>query len=181
MTRHLSKLAVAVAALAISATAAEAQRPQLGIGGGTSLPTSDLGEAQAAGWHGLVSMGYRPPMFPLGFRLDGSYHSLAGEQVGGLPDRNFRAVSVTGNVVAEAPGLAVRPYLVGGAGYYNTKLQGLESRDSFGLNGGVGLKFRLMDFESFVEARYHHAIDALGTGNDKRAASFVPVTFGISF
>jgi hypothetical protein len=181
MIRNLSKFAIALAALTVSAAAAEAQRPQLTIGGGTSLPTSDLGEALAAGWHGMVSMGYRPPMFPLGFRLDGAYHSLGGEQVGGMPDRNFRAVSVTGNVVAEAPGLAVRPYLVGGAGLYNTKLQGLESRNSLGLNGGVGLKFRLMDFESFVEARYHHALDALGSGDDKRAASFVPVTFGISF
>lgn len=180
MIRNLSKIALAAAALTVTAASAQAQRPQLNVGGGASLPTSDLGDAQAAGWHGLVSMGYRPAMFPVGFRVDGAYHNMAGENVGVISGRDFRAISLTGNVVVEAPGMAVRPYLIGGAGLYNTKLQGAQSNNNFGVNGGVGLKFHLMDFDTFVEARYHTAIDALG-GAEKRNASFVPVTFGISF
>ena len=181
MIRHLSKLVVTATALALTASVAAAQRPQLSLGGGTSLPTGDLGDATAAGWHGQISMGYRPPMFPLGFRVDGGYHDLGGETVGARRGSDFRAISVTGNVVLEAPTMAVRPYVIGGAGLYNTKLQGLASRNNVGLNGGVGLKFRLMDLESFVEARYHGALNAVGDGDTQRSARFVPITFRITF
>jgi opacity protein-like surface antigen len=178
MNRHMSKLVAATAALVLTAGAAAAQRPQLSIGGGTSLPTGDLGTSQAAGWHGQVSMGYRPAMSPVGFRIDGMYHDLAAEATSGA---NFRTVAVSGNAVIEAPGMAVRPYLIGGAGLYNTKFQGVQSRNNLGLNGGVGLKFRMLDLETFVEARYHTALDAAGPSTDQRAANFVPITFGISF
>jgi len=178
MTRMLSKIAIATTALALTAGAAAAQRPQLSVGGGVAVPTGDLGEAQSAGWHGQVSMGYRPPMYPIGFRVDGLYHDMAGDLSAG---QNFRTAAVTGNVVLEAPGLAVRPYLIGGVGYYNTKFQGAASRDGVGLNGGVGLKFRLADIESFVEARYHSAMNAIGPDGNERAAGFVPITFGVSF
>ncbi|HEX5579962.1 MAG TPA: outer membrane beta-barrel protein [Gemmatimonadaceae bacterium] len=179
MIRTLSKLAIpTAAALVLTAGAAHAQRPQVGIGAGASIPVSDLSDANAAGWHGLVTMGYRPAMSPVGFRLDGMYHDMKGEQA---LNPDFRAIAVTGNVVLEAPGMAVRPYLIAGAGLYNTKLQGAESKNNLGLNGGAGLKFRLAGFDTFVEARYHTAIDALGSGSNETSASFVPITFGVSF
>jgi hypothetical protein len=178
MMRSLSKLVLTAAALAVSAGTAAAQRPQLSVGGGVAVPAGDLGEAQSAGWHGQISMGYRPPMYPVGFRVDGLYHDMAGDFAGAS---SFRTAAVSGNVVLEAPALAVRPYLIGGVGYYNTKFQGNASRDGVGLNGGVGLKFRLADLESFVEARYHTAMDAIGPDGSERAARFVPITFGVSF
>ena len=182
MIRSLSKLTIATtAALALTAGAAQAQRPQVGVGAGATFPVSDLSETQATGWHGLVTMGYRPAMSPVGFRLDGLYHSMGGEEISGSTARDFRTIALSGNVVVEAPGMAVRPYVLGGAGLYNTKAEGGESRNNLGLNGGVGLKFRFMDFDTFVEARYHTAIDALGSGDNERAASFIPVTFGVSF
>jgi len=178
MTRLSSKLVLATAALALTAGTAAAQRPQISLGGGVSVPTSDLGEVQSAGWHGQVSMGYRPPLFPVGFRVDGLYHDMAGDLA---PAQSFRTAAVSGNVVIEAPSLAVRPYLIGGVGYYNTKFEGAPSRNNVGLNGGVGLKFRLADLESFVEARYHTAMDAIGPEGGERSARFIPITFGISF
>ena len=185
MIRDLSRTTLATAAalalVAGSAGSAAAQRPQVGIGGGATLPVSDLSDIQSTGWHGLVTMGYRPAMSPVGFRLDGMYHSLGGEETGPGTNRDFRAIALTGNVVVEAPGMAVRPYLIGGAGLYNTKLEGAESKNNLGINGGLGLKFRVMDFDTFVEARYHTAIDALGSGDNERSASFVPITFGVSF
>ena len=183
MTRTMSRkiAATAAATLVLAAGTATAQRPQLGLGGGATLPVSDLADVQSTGWHGLVTMGYRPAMSPVGFRIDGMYHSLGGEDAlaGAAPD--FRAIAVTGNVVVEAPGMVVRPYVIGGAGLYNTRREGSESRNNLGLSGGAGLRFRFMDFDTFVEARYHTAIDALGPEGSERAASFVPITFGVSF
>lgn len=169
---------VSALALAATATSAAAQaRPQLSLGGGVTLPTGDLGEGTDAGWHGQVSLGYRPPLYPVGFRIDGAYHDL-GASSGGA---DFRAISVTGNVVVEAPGLVVRPYLIGGVGLYNSKVATLDGRNNFGVNGGAGLRFRLMELDAFVEARYHAALGAIGSGDDERAAQYVPITFGIAF
>ncbi|HEU4630257.1 MAG TPA: outer membrane beta-barrel protein [Gemmatimonadaceae bacterium] len=181
MPRTLSTLLAATAALALAAAPAAAQRPQISLGGGATFPLDDLGDVQDAGWHGLVAMGYRPPLFPLGFRIDGMYHQLGGQGVGGVAAGDFRTIAVTGNVVLEAPALAVRPYVIGGVGLYNTKFEGAEGRSNVGFNAGVGLRFHLLDFDSFVEARYHTALDALGSTEDGRAARYVPVTFGISF
>lgn len=169
-----------VSALVLSAaatTAAAQARPQLSVGGGVTLPTGDLGDATDAGWHGQLSLGYRPPLYPVGFRIDGAYHDL-GASSGGA---DFRAISVTGNVVVEAPGLVVRPYLIGGVGLYNTKAGELDGRNNLGVNGGAGLRFRLMELDAFVEGRYHAAFDAFGSGDDETSAQYVPITFGISF
>ena len=177
---HSRPFALATLALALTAAAAPAAaqaRPQLSLGGGVTIPTGDLGDFTDAGWHGQVSLGYRPPLYPVGFRIDGAYTDLGANNVG----VDFRAVSVTGNVVLEAPGLVVRPYLIGGVGLYNTKVSGLDSRNNLGVNGGAGLRFRLMDFDAFVESRYHAAFDAFGAGDDERAAQYVPITFGIAF
>ena len=175
MLRRSFALASALALAATASTAVAQARPQLSVGGGVTLPTGDLGEGADAGWHGQVSLGYRPPLFPLGFRIDGNYNDVGGSAA------DFRAISVTGNVVLEAPGIAVRPYLIGGAGLYNTKVGSLEGRNNLGLNGGAGLRFRLMDFDAFVEGRYHAALNALGADDDERAAQYIPITFGISF
>ena len=182
MLRRLSTFVAASTMLAVAATSAAAQaRPQLSLGGGVTLPTGDLGEGADAGWHGQVSLGYRPPLYPVGFRIDGAYTDLGASNAGA----DFRAVSVTGNVVIEAPGLVVRPYLIGGVGLYNTKISTLDSRNNFGVNGGAGLRFRLMDFDAFVEARYHAALDALPgatlVDDGERSAQYVPITFGIAF
>ena len=180
MMRNLSNLTVAAAAaLALTAGAAEAQRPTVGVGGGATFPVGDVGEQNGAGWHGLITMGYRPAASALGFRLDGMYHDMGADDVSGA--RDLRAIALTGNVVLEMPGMAVRPYLIGGAGLYNTRFRGLASDNNLGLNGGVGLKFRFYDFDTFIEARYHAALDAVQRGGEDRAAQFVPVTFGFSF
>lgn len=176
-----SKIAAVALALSLSATVATAQRPQVGLGGGASLPTGDLSEEQGSGFHGLVTMGYRPAMYPIGFRLDGMYHKLDAEARSiTLPaSEDLRVLAFTGNVVLELPGMAVKPYFIGGGGLYNTKF--VESENNFGVNGGAGLKFRFMDFDTFIEARYHNIFDALGAGDNARSAVFVPITFGVSF
>ena len=171
--------ALAAAALVLSAATAAAQaRPQLSVGGGVSLPTGDLADGVDAGWHGQVSLGYRPPLYPIGFRIDGAYNDFGAK---GASTVDFRAISVTGNVVLEAPGLVVRPYLIGGVGLYNTKVSGADGRNNVGLNGGLGLRFRLAEADAFVESRYHAALNAIGSGDGERAAQYVPITFGIAF
>ena len=70
----------------------------------------------------------------------------------------------------------MRPYLIGGVGYYGQKpdVSGAKSVNDLGLNGGIGAAFQLSGFTTFVEARYHHIMSDVTT-------QFIPVTFGISF
>ncbi|HEX6632282.1 MAG TPA: outer membrane beta-barrel protein [Gemmatimonadaceae bacterium] len=178
MPRPPVTLAIAGAALALAALPVAAQRPHLDLGGGASFPVGTLGDAQDAGWHALVAIGYRPPLSGLGFRLDGSYHRLHSPGTGDTPGRDFRALAVTGNVVREGPALAVRPYVLAGAGLYRTELEGGEARTHPGATLGAGLRFHLLAVDAFVEARYHAMLDALpggGTGH------LVPLTLGITF
>ena len=88
----------------------------------------------------------------------------------------MRRVTAGGHRPRAAPGAGRR-----GAGLYHTKVANADGRNNLGLNGGGGLRFRLMDFDAFVEARYHAALNAIGSGDGERAAQYVPITFGIAF
>ena len=78
---------------------------------------------------------------PLGFRVDGMYNDLSGKSSG--PD--VKVWSVNGNLVYAFPGgLTATPYIIAGAGWYNTKAEGAdESSNDIGISGGIGARFAL--------------------------------------
>ncbi len=146
-----------------------------GIGGGASIPVSDLGDFFDTGWHGQASLAFNTA--GLGLRIDGMYHSLpeSGHDhdlrvLAGVLNANFRL----------NPGAMVQPYLSAGAGIYNLRLDEDDDDESldttrFGINGGAGLRFRLTGLSTFLEARYHHIF------TEGRASQMIPLTFGIMF
>jgi hypothetical protein len=78
--------------------------------------------------------------------------------------------------VYSLPGQGIRPYLIGGGGYYSRKDdQANTSSNNFGINGGIGAMFPLSGFNAYVEARIH---DVFTEGS---STQFIPVTFGILF
>ena len=103
----------------------------------------------------------------------------------------MRIIDGTANVVYTfGAALPTKFYLIGGAGVYNERFKDPGSDVSasgtkFGLNGGVGLKFQLTGFSTFIEARYHNVFHgtAVGGGNNSGAKSlqFVPISVGITF
>jgi hypothetical protein len=180
MIKHSLTVAVASLALAVGASRVEAQaRPSISVSGGASIPTGDLGDVEQTGWNANIGVGFRPALSPVGVRVEGMWHELDGEGtlLGDAPD--YRVLGFTANLVYELPGLGVRPYLIGGGGLYNHKLDldGADSENDFGLNGGIGIRVPLTGFDTFLEARFHNVFDAiLG-----ESAQFVPITFGIAF
>jgi Outer membrane protein beta-barrel domain len=88
-----------------------------------------------------------------------------------------RILGGTANLVYSLPGQGIRPYLIGGGGYYGLKLDlpNAESINKFGLNGGIGAVFPLSGFNAYVEVRYHNVF------TEGSSTQFVPVTFGILF
>jgi opacity protein-like surface antigen len=102
------------------------------------------------------------------------YNSLSGKSSG--PDVNVW--SVNGNLVYAFPGgMTATPYLIAGAGWYNTKSDesGAESSNDIGINVGLGARFALSGFSTFAEVRYHHIF------SDPNALQMIPLTFGILF
>ncbi len=157
---------------------ARAQNPvQLGIAGGLSLPTSDLSDIADMGFNGTVTVGMTPALIPLGIRIDGAINQFAIKD--NLGDGSVRFLSVTGNLVYKIPGATVSPYLIGGAGLYNAKVElapfGSGSENKFGWNVGAGINMPLSGFSTFIEARYNQV------QTEDQPLSFIPITFGILF
>lgn len=176
MKRIVVSSTLVLAALAAVSPAAHAQRrTSVGFAAGASIPVGDLGDATSTGYHVLGTLSFSgTASSPVGFRFDGMYNSLSGKSSG--PDVNVW--SVNGNLVYAIPGgMTATPYLIGGAGWYNSKADqsGAESSNDIGINVGIGARFALSGFSTFAEVRYHHIF------SDPNSFQMIPLTFGILF
>ena len=171
----VSSAFVLVAIGTLSGSAQAQRRTSVGFAAGATFPVGDLGDATSTGFHILGTLAVSgSASLPVGFRLDGMYNSLSGKSSG--PDVNVWTVN--GNLVYAFPGgTTMTPYIIGGAGWYNTKADesGAESSNDIGINVGVGARFALSGFTTFAELRYHHIF------SDPNSAQMVPLTFGILF
>lgn len=188
MKRTVLGVMTAVLALSASATVVHAQNPMtFGIAAGATFPTGDFGDGVNTGFHGMVTVGAMPALVPFGVRIDGMYNSLGGDDFD-FEGTQFTGTSaeilgVTANGVFGMPGMIVAsPYLIGGIGYYGQKVKTdqleTDRTTAFGLNIGVGAKFNLSGFGTFLEARYHHVMQ---NDEDGGKYQFIPVSFGIMF
>ena len=195
MTR--SAISAAILGLVLSATASSVSAQAIvsspvrfGIMGGATFPLSDLKDFQKTGWNAgaLVTIGV--PLVPVSFRVDGQWQQMNAKAGVDVP-ANLRIIDGTANVVYTfGAALPTKFYLIGGVGVYNERFKDPNSDvhadgTKFGLNGGVGFKFQLTGFATFIEARYHNVIHgtAVGSVDDSNAKSlqFVPVSVGITF
>ncbi len=148
----------------------------LGIAAGAAIPVGDFANAYNTGYNGTVALGLSSVGSPLGFRFEGAYNKFLGRSdIGNQPDA--RIIAGTANLVYSLPGVGIRPYLIGGGGYYGLKvdLPNAASVNKFGINGGVGAMFPLSGFNAYVEARIHDVFTNVSS------TQFIPVTFGILF
>lgn len=207
----LALAAVAAAALAPSAHAQVSNPIHVGVSGGISFPTSDAADfgdgftmKLKSGYNVAGHLGFSVPLFPLGLRADVGYNKFDGKDtdLGGFGNARFDAGVLSGTlnaIIKPASLLPVKPYLIGGVGAYRVKTEGSgtflgesgsgdQSTTHFGLNGGAGINFSLGELSTFLEARYHYVMDKRTCGDnsaddcfDRKALSFVPVSFGIMF
>jgi len=179
MKRVLRGLALLAVVGTAGASTAQAQG-ELMIGGGSSIPTGDFGEGFKNGPHGVLAFGFVVPRIPVGFRLQGMFHRISGEEVGTVEGPDLQVISGTGDLVFKvnpSPDAKFRPYVFAGAGLYNTKLtgdeapEGVSGETDFGYGGGVGLDIgSATGLGFFVEGRYH-SIDTEGESANVITAS----------
>ena len=171
----------AVLAAALIAVPAQAQMGSImkpvtfGIGAGAAIPVGDGSDDINTGFDVMATLAINPVLLPVGFRIDAAYDRF-GVKGGGA---NLTFTSLTGNVVFRIPSMGLSPYLIGGAGLYNSEVNidnaGSENSNDFGFNVGGGIMLPLSGFNTFVEARYTQV------QGDGGSAKFVPIRFGIMF
>ena len=168
----------AAALFGTTGLSAQSYKPvSIGIAGGAAIPVGDFADSYNTGFNGTVGLGLSSLGSPVGLRLEAMYNKFFGRDDIGPNQPDARVIAGTANLVYNLQGQGIRPYLIGGAGYYGAKLDvpNAESTNKFGLNGGIGAMFPLSGFNTYVEARYHHMF------TDGSATQFIPVTFGIFF
>lgn len=184
-------LVLSAAAAPLRAQAIVSSPVRFGIMGGATFPLSDLKTNAKTGWNAgaLVTIGV--PLVPVSFRVNGQWQQLQGKNFPDADRTDFRIIDGTANVVYTfGAALPTKFYLIGGLGVYNLRAKDdvadlSVSSTKFGLNGGIGFKFQLTGFATFIEARYHNVIHGTSIGNTgsshANSLQFIPVTVGITF
>jgi hypothetical protein len=183
-------LAKGIAALAVGmllgAPALRAQGAEFSLGGGVGLPLGDFDDAAKLGWHGLAAVSFVPEGWPVGIQIDGSYQqfSLDDAAFPGFDGLKNRFLMGTGNIVFKfksSEESTFRPYLLGGAGVYNSKVTGSDDPDdvlpggetNFGINAGAGFDFKAGGAGLFIEGRFHSVF------TEGSNTQFIPISLGI--
>lgn len=172
--RLMSRAALALAAILIAAPALHAQT-SFSVAAGAALPVGDFADGSKMGYNVTAALGIKPPLAPVGIRVDGMFNSFEAEAGGG----STRILAGTGNVTLSGAAMVPLGYLIGGVGMYQTSFSGFtvneESQNDLGFNVGAGIKFPLTGFSTFAEVRLHF-IQAKGG-----SVKFAPITFGLTF
>lgn len=140
-------------------------------------PLGDFNDVAKLGWHGLATIGFAPAASPIGFRGDFFYgQNNIDKDAVGVGGKFKLAGGIASIVYSFSSAGNMKPYVLGGVGYFNLKGEpdtGPSASDSkVGFGGGLGVNFKAgSDANLFVEGRY------INIDGD----AFVPVTIGLRF
>ena len=182
---------VLIAAGALLAGEAGAQVRGI-VGVGASVPVGEFADqsgpgAQAGGGTALAGVEWLPEGRSFGLRLDGAYNRFCTEvcdDAAGDLDVRFRLLNANLSGIAELPlgASEFRPYLLGGVGLYNYKLEGddvpdgfNDSENDFGLSAGLGMTYTLGQVGIFAEGRFHNVFTS------EEDIQFIPILVGARF
>jgi opacity protein-like surface antigen len=178
IARSLRGLLAATVLVAAVSTAAEAQMhsQRFAINAGVALPMGDFGDAAETGFHGGIQFSM-PLSGNFGLRFNGDYGYY------GLPegvDGNWTLLGGVANIVYHFnTESGFKPYVLGGLGYYNAKVDitgfGSEDTSELAFNFGAGYDFSLGNANLFAEVRY------LSIQTEGSALNTLPIMIGLRF
>jgi hypothetical protein len=175
----MKRVALAAALIAIvGAGSLSAQGVRFGIGGGLVLPVGNYKNTDKLGWlvggdvtHWMVGA-------PVGIRADVQYGLTS--QKSGVGTHTTQIIGGLVEIVYALGNRAERvgPYILGGLGFYNVKIDAVTGSDSkVGFGGGVGYAFKLGtgNMRCFVEGKY------VSVSTSGGATPFLPIRAGLRF
>lgn len=179
-------LAPRAAGAQVAAPAAAVKPVSFGVVAGASVPLGDFADGFATGFGLDVVAHLRMPTLPVSFRADVGVQQYAPQEKAKALIDNVRILGASANAVYTFPmvaSAAVRPYIIGGVGVYNVRLNakksgGIDISDSEtkpGFNAGAGFEIPLTGITGFAEARYHTVLTS------DESTNYFPIRFGIRF
>lgn len=164
---------IGVLALLLCAGRLSAQK--IMVGGGLLMPMGDYKTADKMGFIGQAGVGF--PAGPVGIRIEADY----GQTSHKAPvDGNTKIIGGMGAVVYHFKTPAsVTPYVLGGVGMYNVKIDvtgsGSASETKFGFGAGAGIEMKMTAMSLYLEAKY------MNVATSGSATTFIPITVGLRF
>ena len=186
MQRRLVMGVVALALVVLqSTTAAAMERPfKVGFGGGVSVPVSDYKSAFDNGFHGKAMFKWNVPSLPLSLGTSLGYEKFDVKALVPGVTGSQSILSALGNVSYHFPVGPIKPYVTAGLGAYNIKSSATGVPDAsttkFGIDGGLGLEFKLGGISAFAEGRIQNIYTDEGLAQSFNT-QVIPVTFGVLF
>jgi hypothetical protein len=164
---------VLAAAMVLIAPTVQAQTSLI-FAAGATMPVGSTGDGVDAGYHAMIGVGIKPPLAPLGARIEGMFND---NKFKAASDASMRFLAVTANGTYT---VVPQFYIIGGLGMYNGKCAGTcgpltESSTDFGFNAGGGVNIPLTGLGVFIEARLH----VINT--ETESTKLLPITVGIKF
>ena len=172
-------LGLAVAAVV---TPAHAQF-SIGLAGGGTTPSGSISDRDDMGYNGMLAIQAGLPLLPFKVRADLHYNSFGGSSIGNAftqakAGTDSRVISGSLNAVLNLLPGPVKPYLIGGVGYYSTEFSGSGSSRKVGYNYGAGVKVTKL----FIEARLHTVQNtSFDVANGRTTGKFIPISVGFMF
>jgi hypothetical protein len=152
---------------------------RVGVGGGLLMPLGDYKTADKMGWMVGADGTYWMTGTPIGIRIEGDYSQTSHKSTfitsgnskifGGLAE----IVYAFGTKAAQ-----VRPYVMGGIGYFNFKESASgfsQSKVGFGGGAGIALKVGSGSTRAFLEGRFTSVSTTGGS------TTFLPIRAGLRF
>jgi hypothetical protein len=173
---RLGILALALGLTATPVLGAQQTQPtegiRFGVGGGLTLPMGNYADFDKAGWHVMGLIQFPISQSPVHARFDAMYGQTSHDVGSG----NTTLTGATGDLLYHLGNRAstVRPYVLGGLGFYNVDVAGTsESKLAFGLGGGI--LFSIGTMHAFLEGRY------MSVQTSGSSLTFLPVSLGLMF
>ncbi|HEY6785141.1 MAG TPA: porin family protein [Gemmatimonadales bacterium] len=161
--------------VALIAGAGRLSAQRIMVGGGLLMPMGDYKTADKMGFIGQAGVGF--PAGPIGIRVEADYGQTSHKNgVGG----NSKIIGGMGAAVYHFKTPAsVTPYVLGGVGLYNVKVDvtglGSASETKFGFGVGAGVEMKMTSMSLYLEAKY------MNIATSGSATTFIPITVGLRF
>ncbi len=174
--RGVAAATVLVVAASSSADAQAASSSRFGVNGGVSLPMGDFGDAVGLGFH--VGGHFQKAINDkLHFRANLELGRYGGDD--DTPIDNVMIMGAVANLVLPInTQSALKPYLLGGLGFYNWSVStdlGDNDESDLAFNIGAGYDFKWGSKSMFTELRY------LSILSEGEATNMLPIVIGIRF